>query len=695
MAQPQPIEHFGKYQILERVAQGGMAEIYKARMEGIGGFNRLFAIKRILPNLSQNKEYIDLLVDEAKVAGLLSHANIVQILDLGEVSGQYYVAMEYVNGRDLGRVIARCNKRGITLPVPHSVFVLIEVLKGLEYAHNRQIMRGKTPMPLDIVHRDVSPSNVLLSFQGEVKLTDFGIAKARVKALETVSGVIKGKFDYLSPEQAMGQQLDPRTDLFAAGVLLYEMLCGVHPFRQGGDLKTIAKIKTGVYTAPTIANQDVPYSLELVLNRALALDPNERYQSATEFKEALTKFFHDAGFIFSHSTLAAFLKGLFPESSGRRRAKALELKDQHTLPMPIPKQPGPSGQDSSGPNSSEQASSAQDSSRQESSPDGLSTQINKSKSTTLAIPRPVPGAKGDAARVSFGPQPDDEDSFISLDSVSMASLTSELEEATETAAEVLLPNPMDQDPDPSRNFGPLSDPLDESTLLQPSASALMDAARRTEIRRASPAWADDNPTIIRPSGPAPISRQATEELPELELDEPTRNEPVPRQQQQLHQAPTRLQAPPPQRGPPQRGSAPQPLPRASTAATAPAPRMGRRTQALVAIFGIAGVAIGFLGGVLTGVFIDAYNYQPLPSTAPLKMEPRLLVTVPDGATLQMDGRPVPLAGSGSTPLTLRAGEPVQLRVSLPGHTTIEQSVSLDHNEERVLDFQLAQIKKTK
>ena len=191
MAQPQPIEHFGKYQILERVAQGGMAEIYKARMEGIGGFNRLFAIKRILPNLSQNKEYIDLLVDEAKVAGLLSHANIVQILDLGEVSGQYYVAMEYVNGRDLGRVLARCNKRGITLPVPHSVFILIEVLKGLEYAHNRQIMRGKTPMPLDIVHRDVSPSNVLLSFQGEVKLTDFGIAKARVKALETVSGVIK------------------------------------------------------------------------------------------------------------------------------------------------------------------------------------------------------------------------------------------------------------------------------------------------------------------------------------------------------------------------------------------------------------------------------------------------------------------------------------------------------------------------
>ncbi len=672
MAQPQPIEHFGKYQILERVAQGGMAEIYKARMEGIGGFNRLFAIKRILPSLSQNKEYIDLLVDEAKVAGLLSHANIVQILDLGEVSGQYYVAMEYVNGRDLGRVIARCNKRGITLPVPHSVFILIEVLKGLEYAHNRQIMRGKTPMPLDIVHRDVSPSNVLLSFQGEVKLTDFGIAKARVKALETGSGKIKGQFDYLSPEQAIGQQLDPRTDLFTAGVLLYEMLCGVHPFRQGGDLKTLATIKTGEYTAPTIANQDVPYSLELVLNRALALDPNERYQTATEFKEALTKFFHDAGFIFSHSTLAAFLKGLFPESSARRRAKALELKDQHTLPMPIP-QP-------------------MDSLALADSPDEQSTQITKKR--PKAMPEPIPGAKENAARVSFGPQPDDEDSYISLNSVSLASLTSELEEATETAAEIILPDPMDRDPDPSRNFGPMADPLDESTMLPSKGNALMNASSRTEIRRASPAWADDNPTVIRPSVPAPISRQDTEELLELELDEPTRNEPrprPPRPPQPTQQAPARPQAAPPQQEPPQ--SRPS-KPRASAPA-APAPRMGRRTQALVAIFGVAGVAIGFLGGVLTGVLIDAYNYEPLASTAPLKMEPRLLVTVPQGATLQKDGRPVPLADKGSTPLTLRAGEPVQLRVSLPDHTPVEQTVSLDHNEERVLDFQLIQIKKNK
>src|SRR5688572_16376544 len=160
-------QRFGKYQILERIAAGGMAEIFKARLDGIGGFHRTFAIKRILPHLTANPEFVDMLVDEAKIAGLLSHANIVQILDLGNIDQQFYIAMEYVNGRDLGQLLQRCTEKGITLPVPHAVYVLIEMLKGLEYAHNRQVMRGGRPVPLNIVHRDISPANVLVSFQGE------------------------------------------------------------------------------------------------------------------------------------------------------------------------------------------------------------------------------------------------------------------------------------------------------------------------------------------------------------------------------------------------------------------------------------------------------------------------------------------------------------------------------------------------
>lgn len=312
------IQTFGKYQILERIATGGMAEIYKARLEGIGGFQRTFAIKRILPNLSQNGEYIAMLVDEAKVAGLLSHANIVQILDLGQVDGIWYIAMEYVHGRDLGAVLRRAKKKGLCLPVPHTVFIAIELLKGLEYAHQRQVMRGGRPVALNIIHRDVSPPNVLLSFQGEVKLTDFGIARASLKAMETVTGIVKGRFDYMSPEQAAGSKdLDQRSDLFSVGVVLYEMLTGHHPFRTDNEIGTIERVRTGKYTPVSQRNPEVPFTLETIVDRALQVNRDDRYPSATAFKEALDKFFHDAGFIFTHATLASYVRGLFPEAATR------------------------------------------------------------------------------------------------------------------------------------------------------------------------------------------------------------------------------------------------------------------------------------------------------------------------------------------------------------------------------------------
>jgi serine/threonine protein kinase len=308
------IQTFGKYQILERIATGGMAEIYKARLEGIGGFQRTFAIKRVLPHLSQNAEYVAMLVDEAKVAGLLSHANIVQILDLGQVDGVWYIAMEYVNGPDLGLVLERCRAKGIELPLPHTCFIAIELLKGLEYAHNRQVMRGGRQVPLNIIHRDVSPPNILLSTQGEVKLTDFGIARASHTALETASGVIKGRYDYMSPEQAAGaKDLDQRSDLFSAGVVLYEMLTGVHPFRAETELATAERIRTGTYRPASEVNPGVPFPLETIVDRALRVDRSERYPNATAFKDALDKFFHDAGFLFTHHGLAAYIAGLVPD----------------------------------------------------------------------------------------------------------------------------------------------------------------------------------------------------------------------------------------------------------------------------------------------------------------------------------------------------------------------------------------------
>lgn len=313
MAKP-AVRTFGKYQILERIATGGMAEIYKARLEGIGGFQRTFAIKRILPHLSANNEYVTMLVDEAKVAGLLSHANIVQILDLGQVDGIWYIAMEYVNGYDLGAILKRAHNRGLVLPVPHCCFMAIELLKGLEYAHQRQVMRGGRPVPLNIIHRDVSPPNILVSKQGEVKLTDFGIARASLKAMETQAGVIKGRFDYMSPEQAAGtKDLDQRSDLFSAGVVLYEALCGKHPFRTESELTTLEAVRDGEYPPINTINPEVPDALAAIVDRSLHVDKRKRFANATAFKEALAKFFHDSGFLFTHAKLSTYLKGLFPE----------------------------------------------------------------------------------------------------------------------------------------------------------------------------------------------------------------------------------------------------------------------------------------------------------------------------------------------------------------------------------------------
>lgn len=319
MAKP-AAQMFGKYQILERVATGGMAEIYKARHEGIGGFQRTLAIKRILPNLSQNSDYIAMLVDEAKVAGLLSHANIVQILDLGQVDDIWYIAMEYVEGTDLGAVLRRARDKGQRLPVPHAVFVAMELLKGLEYAHQRQVMRGAKAVALNIIHRDISPPNILLSYKGEVKLTDFGIARAALRVMETVSGIVKGRFDYMSPEQADGRKdLDQRSDLFSVGVVLYEMLTGEHPFRADNELATIEKVRAGDYIPVATRNPDVPFALQAVVDRALRANRDERYPTATAFKENLDRFFHESEFIFNHGTLASYMHLLFPEAAPKKK----------------------------------------------------------------------------------------------------------------------------------------------------------------------------------------------------------------------------------------------------------------------------------------------------------------------------------------------------------------------------------------
>ena len=218
--EPKP---FGKYFLTEKIAVGGMAEIYKGKTFGVDGFEKLLAIKKILPHYSADKEFIAMLTDEAKLVVKLSHTNIVQIYDLGKVGDDYYISMEYISGVNLREVITRSKEVKEKIPLPSCLFICAETLQGLDYAHNK---RDEENHPLGIVHRDISPQNILISQEGEPKIVDFGIAKAAMNISHTTAGILKGKITYMSPEQALGKTVDHLTDLYSTALILYELITG-------------------------------------------------------------------------------------------------------------------------------------------------------------------------------------------------------------------------------------------------------------------------------------------------------------------------------------------------------------------------------------------------------------------------------------------------------------------------------------
>lgn len=325
---PDPVP-FGRYTLIERLAVGGMAEIYRAKSKGIGGFEKLVAIKRMLPQYTSDRGYVDMLLDEARIMALLDHANIVQVLDVGQEGPHFYLAMELVNGPDLYRILRTLHEGGVQLPIEAATFVVREVLTGLHYAHNRADVDGK---PLNIVHRDVSPQNVLLSWEGDVKLIDFGIAKADARLTTTGSGIIKGKFQYMSPEQARGAPLDVRTDVFSAGILLWEALTASPVYEDSGEDSLINKVREANILAPTTVRPDVPHMLEGIVMRALSVDPDERFQTAAEFHRALTAFLATRAAEFTRLDLSVLLAELM---KGQRRTDITASFSAHDRQLPL------------------------------------------------------------------------------------------------------------------------------------------------------------------------------------------------------------------------------------------------------------------------------------------------------------------------------------------------------------------------
>lgn len=303
-----------KYELIERIATGGMAEIYRARYRAAAGITKGVVIKKILPHYSGNPAFVQMFRDEARIVVGLSHGNIAQVFDFGEVDGDYYLAMEHVHGQPLSRLIRRLREQGIpSVPAPFACFIALEMCKGLHYAHTRMDEGGR---PLGIVHRDVSPQNVLLGYDGQVKLVDFGIAKARTAGRkETEVGSLKGKYVYFAPEQARGKALDARTDVFSAGIVLYEMLCGRLPF-EGRMMDVLTRIVRGDFARPRSVNPELPPALERIILTAMALDPEQRFQSAQAMQEALAGVLYAHAPTFSNASLAHLTSWLFTEELG-------------------------------------------------------------------------------------------------------------------------------------------------------------------------------------------------------------------------------------------------------------------------------------------------------------------------------------------------------------------------------------------
>lgn len=269
---------FGKYQLLERVAVGGMAELFLGKITGDQGFEKLVAIKCILPQFCAQPEVVDAFIDEAKLAAFLQHENIVQIYDFGCMGDRYFMAMEYLFGKDLRQIIDRCGQGNPPLTLDHALQIVLRVCSGLEYAHNLTDYKGQA---LHMVHRDVSPQNIFISYSGLVKILDFGVAKAAGRSSSTQSGVIKGKAAYMSPEQATGKTVDKRSDIFALGILLYELVTGKRMF-HGEPLQVLEKVRLARYVPTESLAPGLSPGLYRIIDRALARRPEDRYPDCGE-----------------------------------------------------------------------------------------------------------------------------------------------------------------------------------------------------------------------------------------------------------------------------------------------------------------------------------------------------------------------------------------------------------------------------
>ena len=333
---------FGRYTLVQRLATGGMAEVFKAKILSAHGFEKLLVIKRILPNLAADKTFVSMFIDEAKLTAQLIHPKIVQVTDFGEEGGQYFIALEFVDGFDGLALLRSAAQKHVRLPIPICMFVAAEVLDALDYAHNAKDSDGR---PMHLVHRDISPSNVFIARRGDVKLGDFGIAHAQERESKTQAGTLKGKYGYMSPEQVTGGDLDGRSDIFAVGIVLAEMLMGKRLFSAPNDLAVLLMVRDGRLERWDKHGQDIPRRLDAIVRKALAKNLDDRIQSAADFRNALEDLQFQFGMRVGPADVGVLASDLFdtsPDATARLKehGKKWEIRAEgsgsHGAPPPLP-----------------------------------------------------------------------------------------------------------------------------------------------------------------------------------------------------------------------------------------------------------------------------------------------------------------------------------------------------------------------
>ena len=322
----------GRYELIQPLAIGGMAQVYLAKARGIEQFERLVVFKRILPSLSKDPQFISMFLDEARLAATLQHPNIAQVYDIGCQDGDYFFVMEYVDGKDVGRIRRQASANKHPIPLPHALKIVMDTATALHSAHER---KGPDGTPLHIVHRDVTPSNIILTYEGCVKLIDFGIAKAVGRKTETKTGIRKGKTSHMSPEQCVGDPIDRRSDIFTLGILLFELTTGTRLFKSESEYETMQRIVRGSTPLPSDRVPGYDPALEAIVLRALERDPDDRYQTARQLHLDLDRFVQKNGLHASQYDMASYVRKLFHMKSEETEERTENLRKPQGLRNPV------------------------------------------------------------------------------------------------------------------------------------------------------------------------------------------------------------------------------------------------------------------------------------------------------------------------------------------------------------------------